>query len=161
MPALRSQPHGASWLYNILVGEAYAREGFTQDEDPAAAYREALDGWAGRMAEERDETWDWPTFWFVVAAGNARVPPAARTFIESWVEGVAEHGPANVADAVDLRGMVETRVSRLRGGRSVLANEKLLALWGGSSGSSALVFRWGTVRRLVLDVQERLARAGS
>jgi len=153
--------HGASLLYNLLVGEEYERKGFTQVDDPASAYREALDDWAGRMAQEREETWDWPAFWLMVAAGNARVPPAARTFIESWVEGVAEHGPANVADAADLRLIVESRVSRLRGGRSVLANEKLLALWGGSSGSSALVFRWGTVRRLVLDVQEGLARAGS
>lgn len=153
--------HGASLLYNLLVGEAYQRRGFTQVDDPAAAYREALHDWAERITEERDQSWDWPAFWLVVAAGNARVPPAARSFIESWVEGVAEHGPAKVADAAGLRRMVESRVSRLRGGRAVLANEKLLALWGGSSGSGALVYRWRTVRRLVLDVQEGLSRAGS
>ena len=37
----------------------------------------------------------------------------------------------------------------------------LLGLWGGSSGASPLDYRWGTVRRLVLDVQEGLARAGA
>ena len=42
-----------------------------------------------------------------------------------------------------------------------LANPKLLGLWGGSSGASPLDYRWGTVRRLVLDVQEGLARAGA
>jgi hypothetical protein len=153
--------HGASLLYNLLVGEAYEHKGFTQVDGPASAYREALSQWATRMDEEPAGTWDWPAFWLTVASGSARVPPAARTFVESWVDGVAEHGASGVADVADLRRMVETRVSRLRGGRSVLANEKLLALWGGSSGSSALMFRWGTVRRLVLDVQEGLARAGS
>lgn len=153
--------HGASLLYNLLVSEAYERKGFTQIPDPTSWYRDALDDWAGRMAGEHDQSWDWPAFWLFVTGGNARVPPAARTFVESWVEGLTEHGPSHVADVAWLRQMVGSRVSRLRGGRSVLANEKLLALWGGSSGSSPLVYRWGTVRRLVLDVQEGLARAGS
>ena len=153
--------HGASLLYNLLVSESYERRGFSQLHEPASGYRQALDDWAGRMDEERDHAWDWSAFWVVVAGGNARVPPAARTFVESWVEGVTEGGHFNVADSAGLRMMVESRVARLRGGRSVLANEKLLAMWGGSSGSNALVYRWGTVRRLILDVQEGLARVGS
>ena len=70
-------------------------------------------------------------------------------------------GPAQVADDAGLRQMVERRVTGLRGGKSVLANPKLLGLWGGSSGASPLDYRWATVRRLVLDVQEGLARAGA
>lgn len=46
--------HGASLLYNLLVGEAYERKGFTQVDDPASAYREALDDWAESVAEERE-----------------------------------------------------------------------------------------------------------
>jgi hypothetical protein len=42
-----------------------------------------------------------------------------------------------------------------------LGNKKQLALWGGASGDGALDYRWGTVRRIVLDVQEGLARAGA
>jgi len=153
--------HGASLLYNLLVSEAYERMGFTQVADPVAVYRQALDEWAERITDERDQFWDWDAFWLAVTAGNTRVPPSTRSFIESWVEGITEHGPAKVAETASLRRMVEARVTRLRGGRAVLANEKLLALWGGSSGSDALDFRWGTVRRLILDVQEGLARAGS
>ena len=43
----------------------------------------------------------------------------------------------------------------------LVKNEKLLALWGGSSGASQLVYRWGTVHRIVVDIQEGLARAGA
>ena len=75
--------------------------------------------------------------------------------------GTAEVGPARVADSAELRQIVEQRVTKLRKGKSVLANPKLLGLWGGSSGASPLEYRWGTVRTLVLDVQEGLARAGT
>jgi Family of unknown function (DUF6361) len=153
--------HGASLLYNLLVSEAYERKGFTQVAEPVASYREQLTDWADRLEGDHDQTWDWATFWLVGAGGNARVPTAARSFVESWVEGVARYGASNVADVDSLRQLVESRVTRLRGGRSVLVNDKLLALWGGSSGASALVYRWETVRRLVLDVQEGLARAGT
>jgi hypothetical protein len=96
-----------------------------------------------------------------VAKGNGRVPTAARTFIESWVELLDAHGPGALATADDARRLVAGRAGKLRGGRSVLVNEKLLALWGGSSGASPLVYRWGTVRRLVADIQEGLDRAGT
>lgn len=153
--------HGASLLYNLLVSEAYERKGFTKVETPVAGYRAELTDWADQIDAEPDPSWDWHAFWVVVAGGNTRVPPAARNFVESWVEGVHTYKPSQVANADGLRRMVEQRVTKLREGRSVLANEKLLALWGGSSGASALIYRWDTVRRLVLDVQEGLARAGT
>lgn len=153
--------HGAALLYNLLTAEAYERRGFTKVYEPVTTYRDELSGWADRMNAEHGEPWDWTDFWSTVTAGPVRVPAPARTFVEHWVSGVAEHGPAKVADTSDLRRLVENRVAGLRGGRAVLANEKLLALWGGSSGSTALVYRWGTVRRLVADVHEGLARAGS
>lgn len=153
--------HGASLLYNLLVAEAYEAKGFNQVDEPVATYRDELATWASSMQAEPEQTWDWPDFWSTVAVGNARVPTPAREFIQAWVTGVADRGAAHAADAEELRRMVELRVGRLRGGRAVLANQKLLALWGGSSGSGALVYRWGTVRQLVLDVQEGLARAGA
>lgn len=153
--------HGASLLYNLLVAEAYEAKGFNQIDGPVAAYRAALDNWGVAMSNEPDGGWEWPAFWMTVAAGNPRVPAGARDFLQAWVSGIAENGIAQVADAGDLRRMVELRVARLRGARAVLVNEKLLALWGGSSGSGALVYRWGTVRQLVLDVQEGLGRVGA
>lgn len=153
--------HGAALLYNLLVSEAYEVKGLTKVEAPVDRYRSALADWATAMNEEPAREWDWPEFWLVVSAGNARVPHLARTFVESWVAGALDAGPERVADDVGLRLVVERRVTGLRGGKSVLANPKLLGLWGGSSGASPLDYRWGTVRRLVIDVQEGLARAGA
>lgn len=153
--------HGAALLYNLLVSEAYEVKGMTKVETPVDRYRSALVDWAAAMNEEPAREWDWPEFWLVVSAGNARVPHLARAFVESWVAGALDAGPERVADDAGLRVMVERRVTGLRGGKSVLANPKLLGLWGGSSGASPLDYRWGTVRRLVIDVQEGLARAGA
>jgi len=145
----------------LLVAEVHEAKGFNQVDEPVATYRAALDNWAEAMFAASEDHWDWHAFWVAVAVGNPRVPPGARDFVQAWVNGIAETGHVQVADAGDLRRMVELRVARLRAGRAVLANEKLLALWGGSSGSGALVYRWGTVRQLVLDVQEGLGRVGA
>ena len=154
--------HGAALLYNLLVSEAYEAEDFTTVQTPVDYYREVLADWAVEVREDpQSMEWDWPTFWQVVAEGNPRIPPAAHTFIEDWVEGVKTSGPEAVPDDDLLRRLVEIRVTKLRQGRSVLTNEKLLALWGGSSGASPLIYRWRTVRRIVLDIQEGLNRARS
>lgn len=153
--------HGAALLYNLLVSEAYEAKGMTKVDEPVDRYRSALADWATAMHAEDVSEWDWPEFWLTVGAGNARVPHLARMFVESWVAGVLGAGPVQVADDAGLRQMVERRVTGLRAGKSVLANPKLLGLWGGSSGASPLDYRWATVRRLVLDVQEGLARAGA
>lgn len=153
---------GAALLYNLLVSEVYEAKGFTQVASPVGFYREQLAEWAAELdGDHRRLQRDWSAFWLVVAQGNSRVPPAARSFIESWVELLDSVGAGSLADADEPRRLVAGRAGRLRGGRSVLVNEKLLALWGGSSGASPLVYRWGTVRRLVLDVQEGLDRAGA
>jgi hypothetical protein len=153
--------HGAALLYNLLVSEAYETKGLTKIDAPVDRYRSALAGWDAAMDAEGAPEWDWPEFWLVVAAGNTRVPHLARTFVESWVAGALEARPGRIAEDAGLRQMVERRVTGLRGGKSVLANPKLLGLWGGSSGASPLDYRWGTVRRLVIDVQEGLERAGA
>jgi hypothetical protein len=149
--------NGAALLYNLLVSEAYEGKGFTKVDSPVATYRAALVDWADVMADESPE-WNWAEFWMVLARGNSRVPHPARAFVQDWVDIVNEVGAENVADVERLRQMVSVRVSRLRGGRAVLGNAKLLALWGGSSGASPLVYRWGTVRQLVTDIQEGLDR---
>lgn len=153
---------GAALLYNLLVSEAYEAKGFTRIDSPVDAYRELLTEWAADVnADHQLLRRSWPAFWLVVSSGNGRVPPAARTFIETWVDQVDIVGPAGLADRDEARRLVAGRAGKLRGGRSVLVNEKLLALWGGSSGASPLVYRWGTVRRLVLDIQDGLDRAGA
>lgn len=153
--------HGAALLYNLLVSEVYETMGLTKVDEPVDRYRSALTEWGAAMDAEGAPEWDWPEFWLVVSAGNARVAHPARMFVEAWVAGALVAGPGRVADDEGLRQMVKQRVTGLRGGKSVLANPKLLGLWGGSSGASPLDYRWGTVRRLVVDVQEGLARVGA
>jgi hypothetical protein len=152
--------HGAALLYNLLVSERYEAKGFTRIEAPVDDYRQELADWADRYVSGMGATWSWDDFWATVLPGNPRVPPGARTFVEAWLAGIDRCGPGGVSDDLGLRQLVQGRVARLRGGRAVLANDKLLATWGGSSGSSELVYRWGTVRQLVVDVQDGLARAG-
>lgn len=152
--------HGAALLYNLLVAELYEAEGFTTVDSPVDYFRDWLTSWAGSLGDEvaalRSESSE---FWHRARLGNPRVPAGAQLFVDSWLRIVDENGPASVADHSAARTLVSRRVQGLRGPRSLLANSKLLALWGGSSGADPLTYRWGTVRRLVLDIQEGLARA--
>lgn len=154
--------HGAALLYNLLAAERYEQQGFTRLDGPSGWYLNALDDWATQYGDEMDAGWDWPEFWEVVETGNPRIPPGARSFVEDWHEGIRRcGGPERVAADDGMRNLVRGRVARLRGSRAVLGNDKLLATWGGSSGSAALVYRWGTVRQLVVDIQEGIARVGA
>jgi hypothetical protein len=153
--------HGAALLYNLLVSDEYERAGFTTLQGRVSLYTERLTGWADELDSDASLLRDsWPEFWLAVARGNSRVPPLARAFVERWTD-LARSDTLKLASNQDARSLVRNRVLQLRGGRAVLGNKKQLALWGGASGDGPLDYRWGTVRRIVLDVQEGLARAGA
>lgn len=152
---------GPALLYNLLVGERYVAKGFTRIDDPVGAYRRAIDDWAERLDTELGGGWDWEEFWMAVSHGGHRVPPLSKQFLERWWDCLASSGPGNIAADQRARDLVRGRVERLRGSKAVLVNDKLLAGWGGASGTSPLTYRWSTVHRLVSDIQEGLAGAGA
>lgn len=155
-----SSIHGAALLFNLLIAEKYEAAGFTRFESPTDEYRGRLAVWSTTVADSLADSLPDPNqLWDLAAKAGQRVPPSTRQFIEHWLRLIGDGRTAQAADRVDLRSLVAGRVAKLRGPRSLLANEKLLAQWGGTSGSDPLVYRWGTVHRLVLDIQEGLARA--
>ena len=147
---------GAALLYNLLVGEQYEQAGLTRVQEPVARYREQLEAWAAECRGADFEVWDRARFWDLVRVVNPRIGALTRGFVDRWLDAVVAGQIAGAADDGALRGLVLARERVQKRGQARLANRNLLTAWSGASGSGRLDYRWGTVRRLVSDIQEGL-----
>lgn len=105
--------------------------------------------------------WRLSALWELVDVAGARVTYRTRAFVEAWASSVASGA---VAEALTdpsgaLRILITNREQSIKRGQSRLTNTRLLASWGGASGTSPLTFRWTQVRRIVTDIHEGLNRA--
>lgn len=148
--------HGAALLYNLLVGEEYERAGLTRVEAPVDRLRGDLDQWSAtcRAAADRLRGWDVDDLWQTVLGANPRIGVATRGFVDAWIAALRSGRANTVADDAALRRLVRTREQTQKRGQSRLANPLLLPTWSGQSGAGRLVYRWGTVRRLLADIQQ-------
>ena len=147
---------GASLLYNLLVAERYADHPDLNRLDGDALqdrYRERLTQWAGRAAGAMAPgAWDLEDFRAEVITRNGRISHRTWDFVTDWVHLLRREGPASVADSPEARRLITARESRKGAKSRLTTTSKTLEVWGGDSGSGALLFRWSTVQRLLLDI---------
>jgi hypothetical protein len=156
--AFSTTMHGAALLYNLLLAEEYEAAGFTTvtgavDEYLAALLRWEEEAHAVGVGEWRvEELWNW-----MAGAPRGRVAPRTQRFVEEWARLVRSSGLRGIADDPQARTFIRERERAHKGpGQARLGNPKRLALWQGSAGAGALVFRWPQVRRILLDIHEGL-----
>ncbi|ROZ44747.1 hypothetical protein EEB13_27720 [Rhodococcus sp. WS3] len=148
--------HGASLLYNLMVGEAYEHHELTSVEAPAQHYRDELAQWSDRYWNHPlAPTWDRSRLWNRFPA----LPPRTQQFVETWIDGINDLGARTPADSVDLRKLISDREFQNKGAQSRLTNEKQLRLWQGASGASRLQFRWPQASQILSDISEGLKNA--
>jgi hypothetical protein len=147
--------HGASLLYNLLVGEKYdANESLTRVEYASETYRDLIEAWADDFLVPFHDGlggWDIERLWQLVVAVNPNINRRTQSFVELWWAEVLKADPRSIADNKRLRRLVRAREER-KGKQSRLVNDRLLATWSGASGAGQLNFRWGTVRTMVNDI---------
>lgn len=152
--------NSASLVYNLLLAEAYEREGFDRVEDPVAGYRVRLEQWAETPNLARDiDTWDRGEFWRRVLERNPNVNPRSRRFIDEWLNLLGStHLPA-LAEDESVRAFIVRREREHKRSQARLTNKRLLQAWLGSSGSRPLVYRWTQMRPVIHDIHDGLERA--
>lgn len=155
--------NGAALLYNVLVAERYEASGFSRVAEPVADRTQAYQEWLDKLGHHHRLVSEWrpDALWELVDAAGARVTYRTRGFVDAWASSVASGA---VAEALTdppgaLRTLVANREQSIKRGQSRLTNTRLLASWGGASGTSPLTFRWAQVRRIVTDIHEGLSRA--
>ncbi len=139
--------HGASLLYNLMLAEARPLEAM------AAGYRAQLEEWAGHAAIPSN--WNWDEFWAVASLSNRRISATTRRFIERWFD-LASLGP-RIADDVRGRSLIKEREQITKRSQAPLHNRRALELWGGSSGTAQLSYRWPIVERIINDILKGVA----
>lgn len=153
--------HGASLLYNLLIGEMYdADPNLNRIEDAADYYRGELDAWIEDFVTpnlDGLQQWNVERMWELVVAVNPRIDKRAQLFVETWVGATRRGAYTGVADNREPRQSVRAREER-KGKQSRLLNPRMLATWSGASGTGQLAYRWGTVRVIVNDIVKGLGR---
>jgi len=152
--------NGASLMYNLLLAEAYEREGFDRVEDPVDGYRRKLDEWAEQPALAHDiANWDRDAFWRRVLEQNPGINLRSRRFIEKWIELLTHADLAHLTESEDARGFISSREREHKRAQARLTNKRLLQAWLGASGSRALAYRWTQMRPVIHDIHDGLERA--
>lgn len=154
--------HGAQLLYNLMIAEEYEAAGLETVVNPVSHYRDELAEWAARLDGQVDVgAWSFDELLARIEVDRGSpVHPSTRRFVGAWLELLRESAadglPANTA----ARALIRQREKLNKGAQKRLGNPRRLGGWGGGSGAGELVFRWPTVRRILLDIHEGLARAG-
>lgn len=153
--------HGASLLYNLLIGEMYDADAtLNRIEDAGDYYRGEIDAWIEDFVTpnlDNLQHWNVERMWELVLSTNPRIDKRAQSFVEAWVGAIRSGAYSGVADNRDLRQSVRAREER-KGKQSRLLNPRMLATWSGASGAGQLAYRWGTVRVIVNDIVKGLGR---
>lgn len=150
--------HGASLLYNYLLSKKRANQEWIQ------YYEDRLSAWRENLLQRKGELlhWDRQEFWRLVSSQSRIIPPAARHFVNQWVDGLLRNG--EIADPLqrqDLSVMIERREALLKQGRSRFTSQRHLELWSGAAGAGQLEFRWNVAKRLTDDILNGLAGNGA
>lgn len=149
--------HGAALLYNLMVAEEVAAlrlagHQVTIDSDSLVDdYVELLEQW-----DERDRPslldWDLDEFWALMRARVPQLSGSTVAFIKTWTAFAQSGAPLGA----EQRSLIRLRERQKKGRLARLGNQEALTRWAGNSGSAALNYRWGTVKRMVTDIVEGL-----
>lgn len=152
--------HGAQLLYNVALAEQYDSAGFDAIASQSQHYREDLGRWATTLRGAVDvEAWNVDDlFSRVTMIRGAPVHPRSARFVRDWVALIRSTELSTIVDDPAARAFITERERQSKGAQARLDNPRRLQTWGGGSGASALVFRWPTVRTILLDVHDGLTR---
>lgn len=151
--------HGAALLYNVLLAEEQAEVRGEDPDDRVQRYRDRLAAWSTEADAFGIDRWDPDELWAWLYERAARVAPRTRQFVTEWVRVLGTADLAALAEDDAARRLVRTREKQQKGGLARLGNETRVRAWTGSSGSSALTYRWATVRDIVIDIHQGLSRS--
>jgi hypothetical protein len=152
--------HGAQLLYNLMIAEEYEQRPLQRVDNPVARYRDELDEWASRLPVAVDlHAWRFEELvTHIEVDRGSPIHPSTRRFVTEWLGMLRASMPATLAGNERARHLIRTREKHNKGAQTRLGNPRRLATWGGGSGAGALVFRWPTVRTILIDIHDGLAR---
>lgn len=153
---------GAVLVYNLLLARRTESLGFEHGAELAGDYEEELLVWWRDIETDRSVShWDRHEFWSLVRTTNPNITLPTTGWVNAWLDAIADGTAANAARDAAVSNLVADRERRLKGAKSRLVNDRLLANWNGAAGTAPLVYRWGTVRTQLTDLFDGLEHVGA
>jgi len=146
--------HGAALLYNLLLSQlAEARQAVPGPdwETKVQEYRNALKAWRTESNLADLQAWNLSELWDFSDSTTHRVTAQTRRFVTEWLQLVNE-AAFDPAENPAAHQIIETRETRLKGGKSRFRNPAALVRWQGASGIGRLNYRWPIVARHLKDL---------
>jgi hypothetical protein len=149
--------HGAALVYNLLVARRARVLNLEGAEAWIESYVTRLDEWAKECVRETAwSRWDRQEFWSLARSGNPNILEPTRRWVDSWLDLVVQGRTIGAASDQGIWAMVGGRERSIKRNKSRLANDRLLAMWRGASGTAILDYRWSSVRPQVIDLLDGL-----
>ena len=145
---------GAALLYNLMLAKLRKNEAWIEKHETS------LDQWANRIDSLGSdlEGWNLRSVWGTVRARGRSPGYPTRAFMERWLDILRRVGARNIAKDSLARDHVRDRERQVKRRRARFANPRRLELWGGSSGTWLMKYRWDSAKRLLEEIFDGLAR---
>ena len=143
---------GATILYNRILAEA------NEDAERCDKFGKELGRWATDLNSRRGElaAWDRSAMWSRLLKIRPNIRPATIAFINAWHELAVDSGePVQSRQAIDL---LRERELVLKGRRARLTYPEARRRHRGYGDWGRMTYRWGTARRILLDIVSALDR---
>jgi len=138
---------GAAFVYNVALAQLDRGR-----EDLVAKTERGLAAWADAAVREEVAEWNLEDLWSF-CTGRVNVTLKTRHFVTRWQELLRESGYRTIGGSRDAHRLVEEREEMLKGrARSRFRNQRARDLWGGSSGTGLMTYRWRTARTFLGDL---------
>lgn len=150
---------GTTLLYNLMLAQK------RQATELVESYSQRIAQWREMLRLRELDLREWNSkrlpFWDCVQEGG-RIPALTARFVNSWLDMLFSSPTIpQVVNNTDMCNLIESRETRLKGGRSRFRSARHLELWTGDAGSGQLDFRWRVAQRLIRDIQDGLRYEGA
>ncbi len=145
---------GAVLVYNLILSE------MRKDGTGPDYFRDAIEGWAERLVENREALASWNLSEFRSLLDAMELPRDGRTrrFVDAWLEVALYRDVAKLAVAEPSRTLIRNRELQLKGGLARVRGGQPLELWSGGSGLGPFNYRWHRVRQIITDIRAALGK---
>ncbi len=139
---------GAAIFYNLMLAQA------NDDEKELADFEQRLGDWSKSMEQAREDfcAWDLDGTWFRLRNANPRLRRRTFDFVEQWLNVATDSLRFRPLDRGRARVLLRERELSLKGRRARLTYADARRRKRGYSAWGQMDFRWGSAKRIILDI---------
>ena len=139
---------GAAIYYNLMLAR------INKDEKECADFERRLRNWSESLNQAGEDlyTWDLEVAWTRLRNVNPRLRRAAFDFVLQWFRICTDSSHSGSVDRQEARLLLRERELSLKGSRARLTYADARRRKRGFSAWGRMDFRWGSAKRIILDI---------